>query len=73
MLKYHGVRYTPFSGRYLWIFVRYYDSSTGYVGVSSSYFNANVLLQRQLETIVPCGDWKWLQEKHGFKIGMASR
>lgn len=71
-LKYHGVTYTPFSARYLWLYVQYYDSSRGYVRVSSSCFNANVPLQRRLESVVPRGDWKWLQEKHGFKIGMAS-
>lgn len=38
--------------------------------VLSSFFNANVSLQRQLEFIIPRGDWQWLQEKHGFKIGM---
>lgn len=70
-LKYHGVIYTP-STCYLWLYVQYYDLLRGYVRVSSPYFNTDVSLQQQLEFIVPCGDWKWLQEKYGFKIGMAS-
>lgn len=72
VLKYHGVRYTPFSARYLWLYVQYHDLSTGYVGFSSSFFNANVSLQWQLKSIVPRGDWQWLQEKYGFELGMTS-
>lgn len=70
-LKYHGVIYAPFSVRYMWLYVQCHDLSTGYVGVSSSFFNANVSLQRRLESIVPRGDWQWLQKKHGFKTGLA--
>lgn len=65
-LKYEGVRYQPGSPYYLWLFVKYDDSTVGYVGVSSFSFNANVSLQQKLKKLVPQNDWEYLEEKYGF-------
>ena len=64
-LGYEGVRYRPDSPYYLWLLVKYNDSTIGYVGVPSLSFNADVSLQRELKNFVPQYDWNFL-ENRGF-------
>ena len=52
--------------QYMWLYVQYHDSSTGYVGVSPCSFNGDVLLQKRLKSIITRDDWQWLEEKYGF-------
>ena len=52
--------------QYMWLYVEYHDSSTGYVGVSPCFFNADVLLQKRLKSILNRDDWRWLEERYGF-------
>lgn len=52
--------------KYMWLYVQYHDLSTGYVGVSPFFFNADALLQKQLKSILNRDDWQWLEEKYGF-------
>lgn len=65
-LKYEGVRYEPGRPYCLWCFVKYDDSSIGYVGVQTLSFNADVLLQQDLKRLVPNIYWKHLQVDYGF-------
>lgn len=49
-LRYYGVTYRSSSSmQYMWLYVQYHDSST-HVGVSPCFFNAYVLLQKQLRS-----------------------
>lgn len=64
--KYQGVGYKPSSPFCLWLSVQYHDLSTGLVGVSPFFFNADVSLQQNLKGLVPRDDWQHLEEKYGF-------
>lgn len=59
--------------QYMWLYVQYHDSLTGHVRVSPCSFNADVLLQKRLKSIVPHGEWQWLEQKYGFKFAFKTR
>ena len=50
----------------MWLYVQYHDLSTGHVGVSPCSFNADVLLQKRLKSILTPDDWQWLEQKYAF-------
>ena len=52
--------------QYMWLYVQYHDSTTGHVGVSPCFFNADTLLQKRLKSIITRDDWQWLEQKYGF-------
>lgn len=65
-ISYEGVRYKPDSPYYLWLFVKYNDSSVGYVTVPPLSFNADVSLQAKLKDLIPKDEWGYLQQRYGF-------